>query len=105
MNLSDYPEIMKAKDMCKYFRISAPTLRRRWRKGELPKPLIQGREHIWPRWTIEEHLGKRPVEQSPESSIDEIRERWVHEMAAELEPALVSTVRRILKGVPNHAHT
>ena len=58
MNLNDYPDVLKTDDMCAIYRCSQPSLRRRWKKGELPKPIQVGRELIWPRWTIEEHLGK-----------------------------------------------
>jgi len=108
MNLSDYPEIMKSADMCDYFRCSQPSLRRRWKRGELPKPLTLGREYIWPRWTIEEHLGKKPVEQPrPDISIDlireQMREQMRQEIAQEITHALTQPVRSLVKGLPNHA--
>ena len=105
MNLSDYPEVLKFNEMCEIYRCSRPALRRRWEKGELPKPIQVGREHIWPRWTIEEHLGKKPVEQSPESSIEQIREQVRKEIAAEVTPLLSALTRALCKGVPNHAST
>ena len=87
MNLNDLPEILKTDDMCGYFRCSRPTLRKRWQEGELPKPIKQGGEYIWPRWTIEEHLGKKPVEQPPALSIspeveDRMVERVLHRLLA-----------------------
>lgn len=100
------PEIYTAEEMCEIYRCSRPSLRKRCKEGDIPEPKKLGRKLFWPRWTIEEHLGKKPVEQAaPSPSIDEIRDSVRRELAAELTPMLTALTRTLCKGVPDHAHT
>lgn len=99
--ITDYPEILKTKDMCELYRCSPKTLRNRVREGEVPSPLQVGKELIWPKWTVEEHLGYKRTETTPDQSIDQIRDRARQELADELIAMLTPVMRKLSKGVPN----